>query len=158
VAAREKSKRWGSESCLTSTSSVAAKCGLLTFGEVVEMGTDGTRVSRVAALQGGYFLATGIWPLLSRRTFERITGPKTDFWLAQTVGVLVGSIGGTLVLAHKRGRLGPELKLVAVSSAGGLGLIDVYFALRGRIAKVYLLDAAIEAALVAGWLSTRSRS
>jgi hypothetical protein len=101
VAAREKSKRWGSKSCLTSTSSVAAKCGLLTFGEVVEMGTDGTRVSRVAALQGGYFLATGIWPLLSRRTFERITGPKTDFWLAQTVGVLVGSIGGTLVLAHR---------------------------------------------------------
>jgi hypothetical protein len=137
---------------------VAAKCGLLRFGEVVEMETDGTRVSRVAALQGGYFLATGIWPLLSRRTFERITGPKTDFWLAQTVGVLVGSIGGTLVLAHKRGQLGPELKLVAVSSAGGLGLIDVYFVLRGRIAKVYLLDAAIEAALVAGWLSTRSRS
>jgi hypothetical protein len=41
-----------------------------------------------ALLQGGYFLFTGIWPLVSRRTFEAVTGPKKDFWLAQTVGVL----------------------------------------------------------------------
>jgi hypothetical protein len=32
----------------------------------------------IASLQGTYFLATGIWPLVSRRTFERVTGPKVQ--------------------------------------------------------------------------------
>jgi glucose uptake protein GlcU len=108
--------------------------------------------SRTAQAQGAYFLATGIWPLFSRRTFERVTGPKVDFWLAQTVGVLVATVGGTLLLAERRGRITKELELLAAGSAAGLGLVDVVFALRGRISKIYLLDAAIEAALVAGWL------
>jgi protein-S-isoprenylcysteine O-methyltransferase Ste14 len=34
--------------------------------------------------------------LVSRRTFEAVTGPKADFWLAQTVGVLVACIGSAL--------------------------------------------------------------
>jgi len=29
--------------------------------------------------------------------------------------------------------------------------VDVVFSLRGRISKIYLLDAVIQAALVAGW-------
>jgi glucose uptake protein GlcU len=107
---------------------------------------------RTAQAQGFYFLASGIWPLMSRRSFERATGPKTDFWLAQTVGVLVATIGGVLLLAERRNRLRPELELLAAASAAGLGLVDLSFSLRGRISKIYLLDAAIEAALVAGWL------
>jgi hypothetical protein len=110
------------------------------------------RTSRTAQVQGAYFLATGIWPLLDRRGFERVTGPKADFWLAQTVGVLVGVVGGALLLAERRNRITPELELLAVGSAAGLGLVDVVFSLRGRISKVYLLDAALEAAFVAGWL------
>ena len=108
--------------------------------------------SRTAQAQGVYFLATGIWPLVSRHSFERVTGPKVDFWLAQTVGVLIATVGGTLLLAGRRGRLTRELELLATGSAAGLGLVDVLFALRGRISKVYLLDAAIEAALVGAWL------
>ena len=40
------------------------------------------------------------------------------------------------------------------AASAGLGLVDVVFALRGRIAKVYLLDAAIEGAVVIGWVRT----
>jgi hypothetical protein len=105
-----------------------------------------------ARAQSLYFLATGIWPLVSRRSFERVTGPKADFWLAQTVGVLVATIGGALLLADRRDRITRELELLAVGSAAGLGLVDALFSLRGRISKVYLLDAAIEAVFVAGWL------
>jgi hypothetical protein len=105
----------------------------------------------IASLQGTYFLATGIWPLVSRRTFERVTGPKVDFWLAQTVGVLVASVGATMVVGARRRRIGPELEILAVSSAAGLAAIDLTFSLRGRISKVYLLDAAVESAIVASW-------
>ena len=38
-----------------------------------------------------------------------------------------------------------------MTSAAGLGLIDVIFVARGRISPVYLLDAAAEAALVVAW-------
>jgi hypothetical protein len=117
---------------------------------------DGNRRSTVAVLQGGYFVATGLWPLVSRRTFERVTGPKADFWLAQTVGVLVTGIGGVLLLGEKRGRLTPELELLGAASAAALGLVDLVFALRGRISKVYLADAAAEVALVAGWARRRA--
>ena len=107
--------------------------------------------SSVARVQGAYFLATGVWPLISRRSFEAVTGPKTDFWLAQTVGVLVAGIGGVLLLADRKYRVTPELRVLGVASACGLGLVDAVFSMRGRISKVYLADALVEAVLVAGW-------
>jgi hypothetical protein len=110
---------------------------------------------RVGELQGGYFLATGIWPLVSRRTFEALTGTKGDYWLAQTVGVLVSCIGGVLLTADRRKRLTPELEALGASSAAALALVDLVFVLRGRIRRTYLLDAALETALAAGWVARR---
>jgi hypothetical protein len=89
------------------------------------------------------------WPLLDRQSFERVTGAKRDYWLAQTVGVLVTCIGGTLVLAERLDRVSRELRLLAGASAGGLAAVDLVFAVRGRISKVYLLDAAIETPFLA---------
>jgi ABC-type cobalamin transport system permease subunit len=80
-----------------------------------------------------------------------------DFWLAQTVGILVAGIGGVLLLGAARKRLTTELEALGVASAAGLGLVDLVFSLRGRISKVYLLDAAVEAALVVGWSRRLSR-
>ena len=120
------------------------------------MRTDASSKARIASLQGAYFLATGIWPLVSRRTFERVTGPKADFWLAQTVGVLVTNIGAVLLLGARHRRVGAPLEILGASSAAGLGAIDVIFSLRGRIAKTYLLDAAVEALILAGWIRARS--
>jgi hypothetical protein len=115
------------------------------------MATASGRQVSVPTLQGVYFIATGIWPLVSRRSFERVTGPKTDFWLAQTVGVLVAAVGTAILAAERRQRITPEVELLAVSSAGGLGVTGAVFAARGRISKVYFLDALIEGALVATW-------
>jgi hypothetical protein len=86
------------------------------------------RPGQLALLQGGYFLLTGIWPLLSRRTFEAVTGAKQDFWLARTVGVLVASVGSVLVLTGKRDRVGPDARWLAASSAAGLAAIDILYA------------------------------
>jgi hypothetical protein len=36
-------------------------------------------------VQSGYYVATCVWPLLNRQSFEAITGRKVDFWLVQTV-------------------------------------------------------------------------
>lgn len=116
---------------------------------------------RLATVQGAYFLATGVWPLLHSRSFLAVTGPKTDVWLMKTVGVLVAIIGGALLLAGARGRVHPEIEVLAAGSATALAGIDVRYALRGRISKVYLLDALAELALVgawaAGWRGRRAR-
>ena len=113
---------------------------------------------RLAALQASYYIGTGFWPLAHRRSFEWLTGPKSDFWLAQTVGVTVMSIGAALAqAASSRRRPPPELRTVACASAAGLALIDVVFVARGQISAVYLLDAAAELALLGAWALTHSR-
>jgi hypothetical protein len=109
-------------------------------------------------IEGAFYVGTGVWPLLHRRSFERVTGPKTDFWLAQTVGLTVAAIGIGLGQAVSRRRGVPaELRTVGAMSAARLALVDVSFAARGRISKIYLADAAAEAALVAGWFLARDR-
>jgi hypothetical protein len=107
--------------------------------------------------QGLYYFSSGAWPLLSMRSFEAVTGPKTDRWLVRTVGTLITVMGAVLVSAGARGRVSPEIAGLAVGSAAGLAAIDVGYALAGRISKVYLLDAALELGLVGGWLARTVR-
>jgi hypothetical protein len=107
--------------------------------------------SKLVLTQGMFYLATGVWPLVSMRTFERVTGPKTDKWLVKTAGVLITAIGSTLILAGARKHVSPETRLLAIASACGLTAIDLIYVAKRRIAPVYLLDAAAELALVGAW-------
>jgi hypothetical protein len=110
----------------------------------------------VARLHAAFYLATGVWPLVHRRSFERVTGEKTDFWLAQTVGVTVMSVGAGLAhAAAAPGRPAPEVRTVACAAAAGLALVDVVFVARRRISAVYLLDAVAELALIGAWALAR---
>ena len=105
----------------------------------------------IAATQGSYFLLTGVWPLLHMRSFLAVTGPKTDLWLVETVGVLVAAIGAGLLLSAARGSQVFELALIAVLAAIGLAAIDIIYVTRGVIAKIYLADAALEAIFIVAW-------
>ena len=104
---------------------------------------------RLPLVQGVYFLLTGVWPLLSMRTFEAVTGPKVDRWLVKTVGVLVAVIGASLLADAQRPSRGS--RVLGVGSAAALSGVDALYSLRGRISKIYLLDAVVEAVLVALW-------
>ena len=106
---------------------------------------------RLARLQAIFYIVTGVWPFVSMRSFEAITGPKVDHWLVKTVGALVAVIGCALGLASRRRQLAPELVLVAAGSAAALAAIDTVYVAKRRISPVYLLDAVAEIALVAGW-------
>lgn len=102
--------------------------------------------------QGIFYLLTGLWPLVSSGSFQRVTGPKTDLWLVKTVGALVAVIGGVLLLAARRRRVTPEIELLAAGGAAGLAAIDIVYVARRAIAPIYLLDAAVEVALIVSWL------
>ena len=103
----------------------------------------------VLTAQGGYYVATGLAPFASRRAFERVTGPKTEWWLVQTVGVLVTVIGGVLLWGVRSDRITPELRALAAGCAAGLAGIDVVHVARRRIRPTYLLDAAAQVAALA---------
>jgi len=101
------------------------------------------------AAKRSYFLATGLWPWLSGSSWSR--DPRLTSGLLRPPA-LVATVGGTLVLAERRKRLTRELMFLGVTIAAGLGCVDVFFVLRGRVPKVYPADAAVEAMLVAEWI------
>lgn len=112
-------------------------------------------------IQGAYYLMTGVWPLVSIRTFKMITGEKTDHlptgleadhWLVMTVGVLVAAVALTLLTAAYRRTQALELAVLAIGCGIGLTSIDVIYTARGVILPVYLIDAAVEVVLIVGWV------
>jgi hypothetical protein len=111
---------------------------------------------RVVGVQGAWFLGTGVVPLVSRRLFEAVTGPKADWWLVQTLGGVISVVGAGLLSAAARRRVTPEIAGVAAGSALALAAADVVFVARGRISRIYLADAAVETALVAALARARA--
>lgn len=105
----------------------------------------------VAIVQGGYFLLTGLWPLFSIGTFQKVTGPKRDLWLVKTVGVVLAVIGAALLVAGIYRESGHALHLLALGSAAVLTGVDLNYVARRVIAPVYLLDAAAELCLMVCW-------
>lgn len=101
--------------------------------------------------QAAYFALGSLWPIFGSRSFQQVTGPKRDMWLAQGVALLLGVQGAAIVSAGIHDRVTPEIAQLGAGSSLALATVGVVNALRGRISKVYLLDAATHAALVAGW-------
>lgn len=109
------------------------------------------RSRRLARVQAIYYIAAGIFPLVSMRGFEAVTGPKTDRWLVKIVALLVTVIGCSLALGSRQRRFAPEMVLLAAGSAAALATIDAVYVAKRRISPVYLLDAVVELALLIGW-------
>ena len=107
----------------------------------------------LALAHGLYYVLTGLWPIISMRSFEAVTGPKRDGWLVRMVGLLAVVIG----LAVLRGRERPD-PILAVGAPLAFAAIDGTYVARGRISRVYLADAAAELAFAVAHLVARSGS
>jgi hypothetical protein len=111
---------------------------------------------QIALLQGLFYFGAGAWPLVHMKSFEKVTGPKVDDWLVKTVGILITASGGIFLHAALSEKLIPEdVALLAAADALALGGVSLIYSLKGRISKVYLLDALTELALVAAWRHSR---
>ena len=112
----------------------------------------GLRLLRLtAAAQGAYYLVTGLWPWMHLRSFEAIAGPKTDDWLVQSFGLVIAVVGVVLLYAARYRSFGRAIVILGVGCALALGFVSAWFALRDVVWDTYLLDAAAEATIVAGW-------
>ena len=115
------------------------------------MGKGGEMDYKVALVQGIYFLITGMWPLLSMKTFLLITGPKTDLWLVKTVGLILAVIGGVLTYAQMTGTIAMPVILLSIGSALALALVEIMYVSKRVISPIYLADAFAEFILIAWW-------
>jgi hypothetical protein len=108
------------------------------------------------AFQSAYYGITGIWPILHLPSFEAVTGPKIDDWLVHMVGLLAAAIGLVLGTATVRNRVrSPDVVLLATASAAAFATLDLRYGLTGHISPIYLADAGVQIALIAGLLFTR---
>jgi hypothetical protein len=103
----------------------------------------------IASLHGGYLLGTGVWPILHRRSFERVTGRKHDFWLVRVVGGLAGLSGLNLGIAALRGRRSLETQMLAVGSALVFGMADLYAG--SKFSRAYYADLVGQALVTPAW-------
>jgi hypothetical protein len=106
----------------------------------------------VALVQGIYFFVTGVWPLVSMKTFLMITGPKTDLWLVKTVGVILAVIGVVLIAAQVNAEINTSIMILAIGSALGLAIVEFIYVAKRVISPVYLGDAFAELILIAWWV------
>jgi hypothetical protein len=120
-------------------------------------GTTGLTTSRLARAQGLYVLVTAAWPLVHYRSFEWVTGPKADRWLVQTVAGLGVTIGWAMLRASPAPGAFPTAARLGVGSALAFGAIDAVYGTSGRIRRIYLADAAVEAGWLAAWAIRRDR-
>src|SRR5436190_11192688 len=111
-------------------------------------------------IQGCYFLITGVWPLIDVQSFQFVTGRKTDHlvtgregdhWLVLCVGALVTALAVGFLFAAWKGRPATEVVVFAIASAAALAAIDSIYVMRGAIAPIYLVDAALEASFIGLW-------
>lgn len=108
------------------------------------------RPRALAGCHAAYLVATGVWPLAHRRSFEAVTGRKTDFWLVRTVGGLAAATGAALAVAVWRRRRSPEAVVLAVATGAAFTLADLRAARTESLA--YLGDVAAQAFFLPAWL------
>ena len=106
----------------------------------------------VALVQGLYFFISGVWPILSMKTFLKVTGPKTDLWLVKTVGLILAVIGLVLVYAQINGEINTSVILLAMGSALSLAIVEFVYVAKRVISPIYLGDAAVELILIGWWM------
>jgi hypothetical protein len=113
-------------------------------------------------VQGLYFFATGAWPILSVRTFQAVTGKKSDHliaeppteadhWMLFTISGLIIAISIAILAAAWRRWASADTALLGIASAIALTIIDVVYVARGAIWPIYLADAAVEVVIIATW-------
>lgn len=109
----------------------------------------------VARAHGAFNALGGLWPLLHMRSFEAVLGPKTDRWLVRTVAGLMLTNGLVQLTAKSPDGL-ERAAAIGVGTALTLGAVDVGYAPRGRISRVYLMDAVAECGWLAAWAACRN--
>jgi hypothetical protein len=92
------------------------------------------------------------------RSFEAALGPKVDRWLVYTVAGLLITIGSAQLSSSSEVVSLRQARRMGIGCAATLAAVDVAYAPRRRISRMYLLDALAEAAWILAWAATVTES
>jgi len=109
-------------------------------------------LARLMMIQGIYYGLTGLWPLLHMSSFIKITGPKSDLWLVQTVGMIILFVGCGFIVAGARKSVNVPLIIIALGLILGFIVIEIVYVFLGVISVIYMADALVQAALLFFWI------
>jgi hypothetical protein len=104
----------------------------------------------LAGAHAGYLVATGVWSLVHRPSFEAVAGRKKEFWLVRTVGGLAAATGATLAVSVVRNERPLEASALALGSAAVFVAADVR-ATRTE-SPAYWADLALQLVLAPAWI------
>ncbi|HSR99015.1 MAG TPA: FAD-dependent oxidoreductase [Kofleriaceae bacterium] len=122
-------------------------------GESAALQPQLTRTTRV--VQGAYYVATGLWPVLHLRSFEAVTGRKKHGWFIRALGGAIAAVGVALLTNELAARRrAPRLGLGA---AVALGVAGLFVTATRRGSRAYVADAVVEAGFAAAWLAVERR-
>lgn len=136
--------------------SVAAAGTARRSGDQPHGGQQPRSAAPILKAQGMYYVVSGLWAVVDRPGFERVTGRKTDYWLVRTVGLLAAGIGLTLLLGARGGRPSSETSVLGVAAGASFAAVDLVYVARRRISPVYLADVGVHGLLAVYALSERS--
>ena len=105
---------------------------------------------KLAAAHAAYYVVTGAWSVAHRASFERVTGPKREYWLVRLVGGLAAATGASLGAAVLTGRRRPEAAVLALASSAAFVAADVHAA--RAVSRVYLGDVVLHAVFLPAWI------
>jgi hypothetical protein len=112
----------------------------------------------LARAHGAFLVVSGLWPLLHRRSFEAVLGPKRDYWLVATVGLLLAGNGSMQVTAPPTTSGVASARQIGTATSAALAGVDLVNVGRGRISRMYLVDAAVQLAWLYAWTRATGRS
>jgi len=112
-------------------------------------------VERPAMAQGVYYALAGLWPLGLIHLFRATAGET--MWLSQVAGVLMLVIGAALCIAAYRHNRAIEVWTIGLGIAGGLLALELASIIHGGISPAYLIDAFLQAGIVALWVANWAR-
>ncbi len=107
--------------------------------------------------QGAYYVVSGLWAVADRRGFETVTGPKTDYWLVRTVGLLAATIGVSLLAGTRRDPPSSETTMLGLTAGASFVAVDLVYVAQGRISRIYLGDVAAHGLFAVFALKNRRR-
>jgi hypothetical protein len=81
---------------------------------------------KLAAAHAAYYVVTGAWAVVDRSSFERVTGPKHDYWLVRLVGGLAVAVGASLGSAVVSGRRRQDDTTLALATSIAFVVADGY--------------------------------
>ena len=105
-----------------------------------------------AVAQGFFCVVVGVWPVAGLASLERITGQRGDRGSLTLAGLLLATIGLSMIITAIRRDVAFEVYVMGIATAVSLGATDVIFVIERSIPAVYLLDAVAETLFVTLWV------